>query len=375
MKPVLLARTALVAASAVAAAPAAGEEGVQLELGGYYNTYFGFGAIDEGTTEPRDFGYAGLYAEGEVHFHGKTTLDNGITFGVQIELEAFQAGDQIDENYAFVEGNFGRVVIGGENTAALMLQVAAPRVGMPINTGWITNFIPPLPGSTAAKRTPALSTFLDIGDDNHGITYYTPRIAGFQLAGSWVPTPATSFNGTGDGRNSPVFADQETEIHDVLSVGANYMETFGDFNVAVAGGFSTAAGPDSLTPAEDERIYQYSTGLVVGYAGFKLGGSFALEDSERLSSAGQSVDGWSYDVGASYSTGPWSAGVIWFQSEVEGLPGVPGEDELSAFEVGVAYAVGPGITANLSGLWGEWEDEGGDDQSGIVGILGMKIGF
>ena len=67
--------------------------------------------------------------------------------------------------------------------------------------------------------------------------------------------------------------------------------------------------------------------------------------------------------------------MTWFQSEVEGFTGLSGEDELAALEVGVSYAVGPGITASLSGLWGEWEDETGDDSSSIVGIAGLKIGF
>ncbi len=391
MKKALYGTTALVAVGAVAASPALAEEGVQLGLGGYYNTYFGIGGHDEASSDARDLGFAGLFADGEVHFKGKTTLDNGITFGVQIELEAFQSGDQIDENYAFIEGSFGRAVIGGENTAAYMTHVAAPNVGVPLNSGWITSFIPVPPGQTTGFRTPALSTYIDIGNDNHGITYYSPRFSGFQIAGSWVPTadPGGGRNSDGDGRNfNTVFPDEETEINNVLSIGANFIETFGEFDVAVSGGYRIGWMPDSPKPGEDDdEVEQFSAGLVVGFAGFSVGGSWALEDSSRLI-GGQSVDGWSYDVGASYSTGPWSVGVTWFQSEVDGAPttiiGVgpagpittgSGDDELTALEVGIAYAVGPGITASLSGLWGEWEEEDGDESSSIVGILGMKIGF
>jgi predicted porin len=385
MKKVLYGTTALVAVGAMAAVPAAAEEGVTLGLGGYYNTYFGIGGHDEASSDPRDLGFAGLFADGEVHFKGKTTLDNGITFGVQIELEAFQSGDQIDENYAFVEGSFGRFVIGGENSAAYMMQFAAPNVGVPLNSGWITSFVGIPPGQTTGFRTVALSTYVDIGNDNHGITYYSPRFSGFQIAGSWVPTPdpGGSRNGNGEGRNSPVFAFEESEMNNLLSIGANFVETFGDFDVAVSGGYRIAWMPDSPNPGEDDdEVQQISAGLVLGYAGFSVGGSYANEDSSRLI-GGQSVDGWSYDVGASYSTGPWAVGVTWFQSEVEGssttLVGPvtfgSGDDELTALEVGISYAVGPGITASLSGLWGEFEEEDGDDSSSIVGIVGMKIGF
>ena len=115
----LIAATALVAAGTMVATPAIAEEGVQLGLGGYYNTFFWVGDYSESSNDTRRMTETGLFADGEMHFKGSTTLDNGITFGVQVELEAFQSNDQIDENYAFVEGSFGRLVVGGENTAGL----------------------------------------------------------------------------------------------------------------------------------------------------------------------------------------------------------------------------------------------------------------
>ena len=87
MKKLLYGSTALVAAGAMAVTPAAAEEGVKLGLGGYYNTFFWIGDQDEADADPRNLGATGLFNEGEVHFKGSTTLDNGITFGAQLELE------------------------------------------------------------------------------------------------------------------------------------------------------------------------------------------------------------------------------------------------------------------------------------------------
>jgi opacity protein-like surface antigen len=179
MKKVLLGSTTLAAVGAAAAAPAAAEEGVKLGLGGYFNTFFWAGNYDEDDADPRDLGDTGLFVDGEVHFKGDTTLDNGLTFGVQIELEAFTDGDQIDENYAFIEGSFGRFVIGGHNVAAFSMQFAAPFAGAVVNSGWITSFVPPpqtTGGSLAVTtgfRTPALSTYLDLSNDDHGLTYFS----------------------------------------------------------------------------------------------------------------------------------------------------------------------------------------------------------
>jgi len=378
MKKVLFGSTALVAAGAMAATSAVAEEGVKLGLGGYYNTFFWVGDYDEDNLDPRNLNATGLFADGEVHFKGKTTLDNGITFGVQIELEAFQSGDQIDENYAFIEGSFGRLVIGGENTAAYMMQYGAPFVGVPLNSGWITSFVPPPQATTTTAtfagtststfiavttgfRTPALSTYLDLANDDHALNYFSPRFSGFQVGVSYVP--AATING--EGKNFPVQADKNTELHDMVSVGANFVESFGGFDVAVAGGYRIAQ--DDRGGNDDPQ--QISAGLNLGFAGFTVGGSIAIEDSDRT------TDGVGWDAGASYSTGPWAVGVTYFHSEVEGAPG-GGEDELDSAQAGVSYAVGPGITASANVLWAEWDGAaGGANADGFGGVVGMKIGF
>jgi predicted porin len=389
MKKVLYGSTALVAAGAMAATPAAAEEGVKLGLGGYYNSFFWLGDYDEDAADPRDLGNTGLFSDGEVHFKGRTTLDNGITFGVQIELEAFQSGDQIDENYAFIEGSFGRLVIGGENTAAYMMQYAAPFVGVPLNSGWITSFVPPPQAAvtgvtvgatengggvvlttpitttgiavTTGFRTPALSTYVDLANDDHALNYFSPRFSGFQVGVSYVP--AATING--EGKNFPVQADENSELHDLIAIGANFVESFGGFDVAVACGYRVAQ--DDTGGNDDPE--QYSAGVNLGFAGFTVGGSIAIEDSDRA------TDGTAYDIGATYSTGPWAVGATYFASMVDGAAAGGGDDDLTAIQGGISYAVGPGITASANLLWAEWDGAGGADADGFGGVFGMKMGF
>jgi predicted porin len=361
MKKVLYGSTALVAAGAMAATPAAAEEGVKLGLGGYYNSFFWVGDYSEDGGDPRDLGSTGLFSDGEVHFKGKTTLDNGITFGVQIELEAFQSGDQIDENYAFIEGSFGRLVIGGENTAAYMMQYAAPFVGVPLNSVALTttNTTTGI-AVTTGFRTPALSTYVDLANDDHALNYFSPRFSGFQVGVSYVP--AATING--EGKNFPVQADENSELHDLIAVGANFVESFGGFDVAVAAGYRVAQ--DDTGGNDDPE--QYSAGLNLGFAGFTVGGSIAIEDSDRA------TDGTAYDLGATYSTGPWAVGATYFGSSVSGAGG-GGDDDMQAIQGGISYAVGPGITASANLLWAEWDGGGGADADGFGGVVGMKMGF
>ncbi|MCG8510284.1 MAG: porin, partial [Rhodospirillales bacterium] len=348
MKKALTATTALVAAGVVSAGPAAAQ--IELRLDGYMNNFFGFGDIDNDDPDV-DRNPTNLFSDGEVWFVGEYTADNGITFGANIQLEAFGLGDDnstpvgrdhVDENFAYIEGSFGRINVGSENSAAYLMQYSAPEAGAPINSGWVTAFIPP-DGQVAAFRHPAVSTFLDYGNDENGISYFTPRFAGFQLGVTYTPT----ISGDGDGSNSPADTDCDGAANSCdgrngVSVGLNFVESFNGFDVAVAGGFRTAT--EAFTPAgavsvksETDQLYQYSAGLNLGFGGFTVGGSFALEDSD------QTTEGHSWDAGISYSTGPITVAATYFQSESEGSEAVSGEDELMAAKVAINYTLAPGI--------------------------------
>ena len=425
MKNLLCRTTALVSGSLLAASGAAAEEGITLSLGGYMNNYVAAGDPD---SDGNDFNETGLFSDGEVWFVGETTLDNGITFGANIQLESFSAGDQIDENYGYVEGGFGKLQFGSENTAAYLMQFAAPNVGVPINTGWVTSFIPQPEDHNAAFRSPGLSTFIDPGNDENTLTYFTPRTFGFQLGLSYQP--ALSFSG--DGRNFPVQSDTDSEYSDGVSVGLNFVESFRGVSLGLAGGWRYAQGPDTditainprntaSTNGADRKVFtidrpdmqQVSGGFRVGYLGVTLGGSIAAELDGRVvattssfdttvfgaaaalggalpspfpagtfnqglgtyTSGANSTEGWSYDIGIAYSAGPWSVGLYHFHSEVEGSVTIGDNDEMDTALIAAAYSIGPGIRASLTGLWTDWDSEDGADNSGAVGVAGIKFGF
>ncbi len=113
-KQLLLGSTALVVGALAAPDFAAGEEPLRLEVHGFKNEFFGIGDVD---VDGFSFNNTGEFSDGEIQFRGETALDNGLTVGVQVELETDARGDQIDENYIFVKGDFGKIVAGSENLA------------------------------------------------------------------------------------------------------------------------------------------------------------------------------------------------------------------------------------------------------------------
>jgi predicted porin len=99
-----------------------------------------------------------------------------------------------------------------------------------------------------------------------------------------------------------------------------------------------------------------------------------MEDNENPAGQEFGSDGNAFDVGASYSTGPWSVGITYLTSDTEGAPGV-GDRELDSISGGVEYALGPGITTAVSVLWADMEDSAGTESEGILGIAGMTLSF
>ena len=361
-KQLLLSSTALIVGALAAPGIAAAEDPVRLEVRGYSQKYFGIGDVDndsisgQSTTSTR--------SDGEIHFKGSTTLDSGLTIGVHVELEVRATGDFVDEEYAWLSGDFGKVVIGSENLPDYLTfwGVTAPNVGVPINSGWLSNWAS-LPTGIATGFLHSLqSTNLSLTNDTFQIGYQSPRFSGFQFVAGYAPTDATS----GQAKNAPT--DRDTEIHDIISVGANFKENFNGVDVGFAVGYEhgeqakvTGAGLD------DPQIFKI--GASIGAGGFTVAGGYAVNDRDTFQ------DGEAWDAGVKYSTGPWGVSAAYQHGEAEGAVG-GGDDEVDTLIGAVSYAIGPGITGSLSLIHIEWEDEAGLVESeSTVGVLGIAISF
>ena len=93
MKKILLGSTALVAAGMIASAPASAK--MKLSVGGYMEQWVGYVSQDDVGTA--DYSGVDVKSDSEVHFKGMVKLDNGMSVGVNVQLEANTSGDTIDE--------------------------------------------------------------------------------------------------------------------------------------------------------------------------------------------------------------------------------------------------------------------------------------
>ena len=371
MKKHLLATTALVAAGMFAMADSAlaqaKVEPVRVSVGGYYAAQIGIldqdkiGGFSPETVDVQD--------DAEIHFNGRTTLDNGMTVGFRIELEGItDTGDQIDESYVFTEGAFGRVEIGSLNNVHYRMAYKAPDV---YTRGWFNegnqnDFVRNITVAGGSDTTINTTVPRLADNDAEKVNYYTPRIAGFQIGASYVPDQRQ------DDRSIALEGDN---LGQGYAVGGNFVRNFGTFDVAASAGYF--AWGDAPAGVDEPSVW--SVGLQVGFGGFRVGGSYG-SISDIGGSFGPApgtaftADGTAYDVGASYTFGPAAVSLTYFNGTVEVDTATSSGDETnSGIAVAGKYTLGPGVSLEAVGSWQEIESEILDQKNEAFGVVGALV--
>ncbi|SLN20361.1 porin [Oceanibacterium hippocampi] len=351
MKKILYGTTALVAVGAFAATGSQAAEPIQVSVGGYFQTAFVFVDYDN------DAGRRSrtLQREAEIIFGGSTTLDNGLQVGVQVQLEAETCGDQIDESFVFLAGNWGRVNIGSENSAAYLMAVASPAPSY-----WAFGLNSP--NISITGNFPHTNP-VNLSGDSEKITYFTPRFSGFQFGVSYTPDNCeeSGCGGTYSGSEFDTFADGTTG--DIFEVGVNYTGKWDAIEIQASGSYGQ--GDDEGVGNEPE---EWSAGLNVTFAGFTVGGAFHQAESAA------NTDTTDWNVGVRYAMGPWGVGIQYAQFEIE--PAAGGDRDVKAVEVGGSYTLGPGVV--LFGGIQYWDGDNGvtiATEETWAGFVGTHFAF
>lgn len=362
MKKILLGSTALLAVGTLAASSAQAKNPIELGLKGYVEQFFGYGSSD---IDDRD--HFDQKSDSEVFFTGSTTLDNGIEFGVKIELEANTSSDTIDESYAYIKGDFGKILLGSENSVGHLFTEEAPNVGIEINSGDQGDWVPVESDANFAARGPLGATKLENAavNDANRITYFTPRFfgqekdKGLEFGISYTPDAVE------DDNTQP---SENAEFHDGIDLGVKFEDELGSFDVQAFGRYGTASND---TPGGDDPTV-FGAGAIVGYAGLQIGGSYAQQEE------GGENEGRSWELGASYKILPWSFSLGYIYGEAEGST-ASGDEEIQTVEAAVRYALGPGIDMIGSVGYNDFDDDetgaADDSNDGYWIVTGLILKF
>jgi outer membrane protein OmpU len=424
MKKFLISSTSLVAValfdtSAMAADP------IKIGVGGYYIFYALAGQIEGSyARDGSSTQYKGnqFIQEGEIHFTGQTKLDNGTTVGLQVQLEGWNpsvatGNRQIDEAYIFAFGDWGRTEIGARDPAGYRMWYGAPSAL--IEWGFLqhnSSFNWANGSATANNKANLHVTAAAIGSqvgDSNRINYFTPRFAGLQIGIGYAPkwNPFFGFPGITSGptpnlNNTCGFSDPTTasncptndySYQDMIDIGANYINKFGDVTVAAYGAFlyasfvpgftNLAAVANTVTGYNQTSLKQWVTGLQLAWSGFTIGGNIGWDNHGVGGNyyTGADNDTRFYNAAIMYETGPWQVSFGWagsFNDNGNGsrsilaiapgtnvitlnTPATPsaafsnniaagglqfGTESAQKFELGVNYQLGPGVHLTGGGL-------------------------
>jgi porin-like protein len=359
---------------------------VNMGFSGYYTTGLAYASVDTGANIEAAAGAGGtdfdgidIYTNAEIHFKPSVTLDNGIKIGIDVQLEAGSNtnGDQIDEAYMDISGDFGKVLIGSENSVGYKMTVAAPDVsGIFAQSSSLTAYVP-YSGSISGVgvgadifRGTLGATYIENAriNDSARLSYFSPRFGGLQLGISYARDSGQT--------NGPV--NNNTTITDFVDIAANYSGSFGGVDVDASARYGTSSVPAGAPVGIDPEVW--GAGLAIGFSGVTIGGSFAEQDGAGT------MDGSAFDIGIGFSNGPMSYSLTYFEGKnIDNENPVAGAvynyEELKTimlaakYKVNSNFSVGAFIadTSFSEDLDDSGNATGGDDVDGTV--LGVTASF
>lgn len=360
--------TSAIALGVAAAAPASAQEW-NLDWGGFMSQHVAWVDASGSALAPgADYDGVDTHNNSEIIFSPSITLDNGLTFGVNIQMEGNNNGGGatgIDESYMTISGDtLGRIEIGNENSAGYKSMVAAPGVtSMYINSPSISTFLP----NTAAGlgfgfRGAMASAYTEVGRNNdvNRISYYTPDFNGLTLGISYASRGNVNAGNT-------FSVNKNAVLSDIFDIGAYYSQTFGTTSVTIGARYGTGDTP--VAANSDPEIW--AIGAQVGFADFTVGGHFAQDDNGAPNGAGDQ-ESWSF--GATYDApGAWSFEALYFHGENDnGLPAA-GTNDYDAYRIGASRDLGPGVDWDIYAIQAEIDTPGVAGTDVEATIIGTAI--
>lgn len=424
MKKILYTSTALVAAGLFVTGTASASDKINLELGGFSKWWVVGAWNSSGYLNAAHASYdnVDLKGDNEVWFGGNTTLDNGMKVGVDIHLEAGghtdMTTDTIDKAYVYVEGGFGKFIVGTQNNGTALLHVQAPDAAGNWNQGGMMtgNYSIVKPG-TVNEMGGGNTTAIQTANNSEAITYVAPTFYGLTVGGSFLPHPGVEDNRGNINLNSVATNGSGTVVggfQQVYGVGALYANTFGGVGVKVSAG-AIQGRLDTYNIPVNASWFEQAYGTQLSYAGFTLGGSYrhqqaaygsgTVADLASLGAVttqgnGSLGNGRAYDVGLQYATGPYAVSFDYYNSHVAhtdttnlttalaaGLAtndgaANNGHDMVDMYQLSGKYNMGPGVDILASTGYAVYNSAlgstaGGDTNhnSGWVVMSGLDLTF
>jgi outer membrane protein OmpU len=244
------------------------DRGIEVVLGG--STESGVVAGSENTITGEDDRKYTFFMDNQVFLLADGGSEGGIRYGSEIELEVGTGGLDGSSPETFIEkvglffsGDFGRFELGRDDGAEDAMYVGGEDAQA--GTGGIDgdvaniNFVQFTTTEQAAK-----------------VTYFTPRVVGFQLGASFTPDYE-------DDAGEDRFQGGDAEGENGLGAGVNWVGALGpiDLTLSAVGIWAECEAKCDATDADggfDDRQTSWAVGGLLDFAGFTLGAGYNRQD-------------------------------------------------------------------------------------------------
>ncbi|HEY1722009.1 MAG TPA: porin [Magnetospirillaceae bacterium] len=417
MKKILLLGASALAVG-VGASAAYADDPLKVTLSGTGQEWFGYAANNK--SDVGNISKTFAQSNNSFSLNGSTKLDNGITVGVSFTMNASPglegsqahlntAGGALNQtsyapqtgapetNIVTFAGGFGSIDIGWQPNAAETTALDGPSFGVGGLTwgrwaGWIVG-----PTGNNLTAGSGLSAIMDDYWANK-VLYASPTIAGFQATASFTPNMAsqdfgaTTTNGTSLGNwggDSSSYALTYAGDFGATKIKAQAAYTNEEFN----GQPQTTGTIPANAPLAGQggTVNGYQAGFSASMAGFTLGGAIADREVSGATGALSAYDlktalaqGVTWDVGLSYTTGPWGVAASYFTSQADNnnlTLTANGKETDNYYGVSFQYTLGPGITLDLENAYVDYKVDTAPTSTtngknnGVFSVLSTTVNF
>tara|TARA_B100000530_G_C15932051_1_gene477307 strand:- start:1067 stop:2194 length:1128 start_codon:yes stop_codon:yes gene_type:complete len=363
LKSSLLGSTILAGMIVFSGAASAGSVGAGssmfVKMGGTFRHHLAMQSQDirEGYTR----GYALNVDEAELKISASNKSDNGIKYGITVELNVNTTDTKAaDEVYAYLKGDFGQVVMGDQDDVTDKMaigghKVLVGRAGFDGDVADYFNF-----GSGGTIDGPGV----DETSDATKISYFSPRVNGFQFGVSHTPDDGASGSSFGE-------KDNDGDYENIWGLDGNYSGKFSGMKVKLSATYEFGESESKTGAKTEGDLSTISIGGSVTSNGFGFAAGFADFGDKGQSNSNIALgedSGSHWSVGASYANGPYAISAGYFASEKAQPSGSGSDTTVDIISLDGQYKVAPGYTVaasinfveakNINGTSAEVDNEG-----------------
>ncbi len=331
-KKSLIATTAIVAVGGLSMATADAASKPKLKISGYYDVLFGVGDGDRTgnsasgtpTWNGTDEGTFAILHYGEIRFKVSGKTDSGMKWGVYFE-DVMNDSDtdglkkSTDEANIWMSGSWGKLELGGQDGPGDKIYAGAEKLAH-TSPGNIDAFV-----DTSGFADEKMS--INDSSDDTKITYYTPRVSGFQAGYSWAPTEDKG--SVAGGKGGQPFHEGSLE----------YKGKVGGGKLRATWGFGYGVTDATESDGSFDAEFGWRAGLTYGQGPWTIAAGY--KDISNEGEAGEDGDRTGWDLGVAYSGGRYEVALIYQAQEAEDSSG-----DIDYYHVGLtgAYNLGGGLT-------------------------------